>query len=352
MSLKNHTPFPALAWETLDQNNTRYMSVVCRVKFKIIIDHLGAHLRIDPEQGELFGSDIYYEDDDRELRYPSDYVAYKKNTDIIVNAHSFSPDKQPSQRWQCSVEIADVEDRAIIHKTLQVCGERFWRRGFIGWRLDEPSECLQVPIRYAYAYGGEIIDGEGTRVLSYDDNIAGRGLLEKKHSLKIQMAPQIESTDDPIDEGKPYQRYLPQGFGAIDRVTNLRLTHAGQYDEAWLAEHHPRLPKDYNEAFNQAAHPDLIYQGYLPSNAKFRLINLTRDHADITFNLPEYSLIARFVMNTGSIEKSMNIDTVIIDIEDEDPEKRTVYVTWRSRYLIEEEIQKVEISFKQEEHHG
>lgn len=351
MNLKNHTPFPALAWETLDQNDICYMSVVCRVKFKMIIDHPGAHLRIDPEQGELFGSDIYYDDDDdRELRYPSDYVAYKKNTDIIVNAHSFSPDNQPRQQWQCSVEIADAEDKAVIHKTLQVCGERFWRRGFIGWRLDQPSECLQVPIRYGYAYGGEIIDEEGMRVLSYDDNIAGRGLLEKKQPLKIQMAPQIESVDDPIDEDKPYHRYRPQGFGAIDRVTNIRLAHAGQYDEKWLTTHHPRLPQDYNEAFNQAAHPDLIYPGYLPSNAKFRLINLTREHANITFNLPEYSLIARFVMNTGSIEKSMNIDTVIIDIEDD--ENRSVYVTWRSRYPIEEEIQKVEISFKQEEKHG
>jgi hypothetical protein len=43
---------------------------------------------------------------------------------------------------------------------------------------------------------------------------------------------------------------------------------------------------------------------------------------------------------------------VIIDIEDEDTEKRSVYVTWRSRYPIEEEIQAVEISLNQEEHHG
>lgn len=350
MSLTNYTPFPALAWETLDQHNRRYMSTLCRVKFKIDIANSIAQLRLDPEQGELFGSDVYYDDNDQELRYPSDYVAFKKNTDIIVNARSFSPNNQPSKRWKCSVEIVDMEDKPIITKTLQICGERFWRRGFIGWRLDEPKECPHVPIRYSYAYGGEIIDEEGTQILSYEDNIAGRGLLDKKHSQKVHIAPQIESIDDPIDEDKPYHRYLPQGFGAIDKVSNLRLAHAGRYDEDWLKEHHPRLPQDFNEAFNQSAHPDLIYQGYLPSNAKFRLINLTRDYANITFTLPDYSFVSRFTTGTASIEKLMNIDTVIIDVEDD--EKRAVYVTWRNRYPIEEEIQKVEISLNQEEHHG
>lgn len=350
MSLTNYTPFPALAWETLDQNNRRYMSALCRVKFKIDIENRVAQLRLDPEQGELFGSDTYYDDNDQELRYPSDYVAFKKNTDIIVNARSFPPYHQPTQRWDCSVEVSDSLGRALIHKTLQVCGERFWRRGFIGWRLDEAKECSHVPIRYSYAYGGEIIDEEGNRLVSCDNNANGRGLLDKKHSQKVHMAPQIESIDDPIDEDKPYQRYVPQGFGAIDKVSNLRLAHAGRYDEDWLKEHHPRLPQDFNEAFNQCAHPDLICNGYLPSGAQFRLINLTKDNEVLTFGIPEYSFVSRFTTGTASIEKSMNIDTVIIDVEDD--EKHAVYVTWRSRYPIEEEIQKVEISFKQEENHG
>jgi hypothetical protein len=176
--------------------------------------------------------------------------------------------------------------------------------------------------------------------------------VHKKHTDKVIQAPRIESADTLISPDKPYERYLPQGFGAIEKTSYHRFRHAGTYDEAWLENHHPLLPHDFNDAYNQSAHPDLITQGYLLPGSRLNFINLSEDNSVQSFVLPDITFMSRYVMNTAHVGKPMNIDTVIVDIDDADQSNWNVYVTWRSRYVIDEEIQKVEISLTQEANNG
>ncbi len=352
MSLRNHTPFPALAWENSDASSQNYMSALCRVKFKLLQSDPASgvwELSIDPEQGELFGSDIYVEEGDKkELRYPSDYVSYKPNTDIIINAHAYAPERVPHRSWNCAVEVFDPYNKPILQKTLRVNGERFWRRAFIGWSLDKPEKCKSIPIRYAHAFGGKATLKNQEEHIYDEYNRAGCGLVHKQHTDKVIQAPRIESADTLISPDKPYEHYLPQGFGAIEKTSYYRFQHAGTYDDAWLENHHPLLPHDFNDAYNQSAHPDLITKGYLLPQSWLNFINLSEDNSVQSFALPDFTFISRFITNTSQVEKAMNIDTVIVDMDDINRIKWRVYVSWRNRYPIDEEIQKVEISFNQE----
>lgn len=347
MPLRNHTPFPALAWENIDASNQNYMSSLCRVKYKLMqTDPTNSvwELSLDPQQGELFGSDIYIkEGDEKELRYPSDYVSYKSNTDIIINAHAYAPERVPCRSWDCAVEVFDPYNKLILKKTLRVNGERFWRRAFIGWRLDKPEECKSIPIRYAHAFGGKATLKHQEDHIYDEYNRAGCGLVHKEHTDKVIQAPRIESADILIRHDKPYEHYLPQGFGAIEKTSYYRFRHAGTYDESWLENHHPLLPHDYNDAYNQSAHPDLIVQGYLLARSKLHFINLSEENGVETFVLPDFTFTSRYVTNTTQVEKTMNIDTIIVDMDDADRTKWSVYLSWRNRYPIDETIQKVEI---------
>ncbi|VAW63412.1 hypothetical protein MNBD_GAMMA10-1511, partial [hydrothermal vent metagenome] len=90
MEIKNLTPFPAIAWESVDANQCTYITGLIRVKYVFQKkDRVNQwELRLTPDQGELFAGDIYYHDDlNLPVRYESDFINYKPNTDIIINGY-------------------------------------------------------------------------------------------------------------------------------------------------------------------------------------------------------------------------------------------------------------------------
>lgn len=355
MSLTNYTPFPAVTWENTAQTGQTYMSAVCRVKYKLVSDneHGIWSLSLDSDQGDLFDEDIFYDDNTHaQIRYGSDYLPYKPGTDIIINAVAQAP--TPLQTWVCNVSLLTPSNHILIDKSLRIWGERFWRcQSITGiWRLDKEAQSTQkVPIQYAYAYGGEIeiLKGETKEVLAREENNPiGCGVLHKKQTEKTVRAPQIESLDDPIK--KAYHPYTPQGFGYINRTWGQRLVYGGTYDEDWLEHHHPLLPKDFDERFYQSAHPDMIVAGYIPKGSKIRLTNLMQGESIQSIYLPDTDIFARFRTNTTTEEVTMNIDTVLLDIESDECNDHRLYVTWRYRYPRDEEILESAIYTKEENH--
>lgn len=353
MSFVNHTPFPADTWETTAHTDQHYMSAVCRIKYKFnLTDKQGIwNLIPDTDQGELFDEDIFYDDNnDEQVRYPSDYVPHKSGTDIILNGAART--SSPQQTWTCNLSVYSSTNQRLLDKSLRVWGERFWRRQAITgfWKLDTTAKATDnIPIRYRYAYGGEITitDGETTTILAREEeNPIGCGILHKKHHDKITPAPQIEAFDDPIQ--KPYRSYTPQGFGALNRTWGQRLIYSGTYDEAWLENRHPLLPRDFDERFYHSANPDMILHDYLPKSAKIQLTNLLPGEPVQSVYVPSIDLIARFTTNSAIVDKTMHIDTVLLDIESDDWNDHRVYITWRYRHPIDEEIIQSDVYLKEE----
>ena len=212
MEFKNLTPFPALAFDGLDQRDIRFHTVVMRLTFHLQDD---GTLGLAPEQTPLVTTDEYYgELNQSSVRQESDFAPYKPHTDVIVNATAHAPSGKPTRHfdvrlllrstnkpaplpepprglnplqapsdkevanWQRAVSYAQshpIAGAVLIDKTLTLSGERWFRKkawpfrlfwwtvkwaslGIIRrnpWKLTAPQKLATLPLRYEYAYGGD-----------------------------------------------------------------------------------------------------------------------------------------------------------------------------------------------------
>lgn len=203
MEFRNLTPFPAIAFDALDQRDSRFHTVVMRLTFTLQPD---GTLAFAEEQTPLLASDMYYGEPNRSsVRQESDFAPYKPCTDVIVNAHAHAPGGRALEQFLAGIEIqsaaivpnlpprphgmnqfappsaaqlsawsrqcetAQLQARAdavVLSKNLLVSGPRLWRyrprllRAFTAfslqaWRLSRTRPITTLPLRYESSYGGE-----------------------------------------------------------------------------------------------------------------------------------------------------------------------------------------------------
>lgn len=211
MESKNHTPFPALAFEGIDQFDQAFHVVVLKQTLQITAQGLQYADQQRPlcEEDEFFGLP-----NQSSVRQESDFCHFKPRCDVIVNGTAYAPNGpsntvnvrlrvlgQPNssscmpampeplgpgmpvsddamRQWRAEVSrLQSEQSTSTIHidKTLIVTGERqlqhggslasgiggLLRLGTLGlvntspWSLDMPSKFESLPIRYEYAYGGQ-----------------------------------------------------------------------------------------------------------------------------------------------------------------------------------------------------
>src|SRR5690625_5122099 len=84
----------------------------------------------------------------------------------------------------------------------------------------------------------------------------------------------------------------PACFGFRAPNWQPRAGFAGTYDQHWQERRAPYLPDDYNSRFCNAAHPDLIYPGYLQGGEPVEITNM-HPEGKLKFTLPYLKLVAR-----------------------------------------------------------
>lgn len=260
MEFKNSTPFPAICWESINAKRQEFITTLVRIKYKINQTSKADvwTLELTPQQGELFGGDTFYNDDvNLPIRYESDFVTFKPNTDIIVNGRAQSIRQHPNLKADCRVFVANKNNEIIKELNLKISGQQ--REG----------------------------NNKNTN-------------------------PSFTS------------------FGVRNRTSKARLTYAGTYDEKWLKHQHPYPPHDFDYFYNQAATPELIMEGYLSSGTKIGLHNLLCENRTDGFHIPELHCFSEFTSPLNDTTRyKMNMDTLLIDIEDEDPRSWAVYASYR-----------------------
>jgi hypothetical protein len=256
MEFRNHTPFPALAFEGIDPENQPFH--VLTLRQTLTWDDDGTLTYAD-EQAPLNTKDHYFGEPHNSLvRQESDLCHFKPYCDVIVNAMAYAPKSQPSRRFNvrlrllCPHETLEpsappqglnpmqkpskqaqqawlaeynnlhqraAQEQVLLDKTLNVTGERWFVRrtaprrwlatglrwaslGILRpttWRLTRPQKTLSVPVRIDRAFGG-------TCRITANDPAAKR--LAKRHRLKPQ--PQARSSGALAQAGLQAN---PQGCG-------------------------------------------------------------------------------------------------------------------------------------------
>jgi len=331
MQVNNNTPFPCIAWDNTDPAKDWYVTCLTRVKYRLIPNSVSSkpwELRLAKDQDELFGGDIYYgEDIMRAVRYESDFIPFKPTTDIVLNAAAHT--SLASNDWSCGIQVLSPAGLLLKESLLRVCGERIWTSTPLGWAKTPMQETKKVMLRYENSEGGCILgetEDDVPKILAIDsDNPVGSGIKHRKMDKSDYPVAQV-NWRKPKMAFKPY----PPGFGFINRTWDIRLAYAGTYDRQWEQEQNPYLPSDFSYYHYQSANPELILDSYIELNSQFKLQNLLPAHPQVNFALPELSCFVDTTDHEGYKQRRrMNIDTVLIDIESDDPDDWAVYLSYR-----------------------
>jgi hypothetical protein len=329
MSVDNRSPFPALAFRQYNLTGDLLGVVVARGTFKLAN---GGPLVMDNVQRPLVMSDAYDGDPHQTPQMAcTDLVPFKPGTDVTFIGAAFAPDGVAASSWICGLKVGPVQKRLRVH------GPRFWRaktrktwRGLVdkkkedaldGWELTAGDAVTHVPIDWRFAFGGRLEDGE-----AFERNPVGVGLVNEDQFLERPEwpAPQIEDADAPIRSVS--DRPAPAGLGPLSPFWEDRVQKAGTYDDAWLNDRHPLLPRDFDFSFWQAAHPDLVADPWLRGDEPFELDHLLPGLGMFRGRLPNIRLEATIDRGMGPARGPMVLDGVHFDMR---PGVGRVFLTWR-----------------------
>jgi hypothetical protein len=351
--LVNYTPYPNFRYYSRDKDDREFGIIIVKATHELA--QSGRLLVAEEQAPMVFKDKCHGAVNVTSLWHPSDLVPNKPATDVIVNAVACAPNGLAMPSWKCGLKI---ESNGEIHlqKVLQVTGPREWNpawkrklgedesvnwkdhKTYFGkWVLSEPEAVSKVPLRYELAFGGEIATGknaDGNPLFDTNHyNPLGRGLMniEWTNHCKPVLAPQIEDPDDPVCEA--FKVYNPQGFGSIPPAWLPRRPLGGTYDQKWIDTVWPAWPHDYDFAYHQSAHPDLIVRPFLKGGEKVTLSGLASWAKIVEFNLPSEELFVDFVREDGTSDRIfMDLDTVFLDIASASQRDWRIFLSWRVNF--------------------
>nr|USU31342.1 DUF2169 domain-containing protein [Methylobacterium sp. OTU13CASTA1] len=338
MQLVNRTAFSAFAFRQFDQNGDLDCVVSVRGTFRF---EPGGTLAVADRQEPFQWEDVYDgEPQQGSLLRQGDLVPYKPGTDVTLLGDAVNPNPDGGP-FVCRIRIGNQ-----IDASLRVMGPRRWQartrrtwRGLLqrdpqpvleGWDLSGPEPAARVPLTWASAVGGTLPGATGE---VHPDNPLGLGLVDRAHCdhRETYPAPTIEAVDAPVERWNALP--APAGFGPLPPWWRPRQRYAGTYDEAWLAERHPLLPRDFDPRFWQCAPTGLVATPWLAGTEAFTLDNLHPDAPHLTGGLPGIMLGVTARDERATTKHPLVLDGVQFDLR---AGRDAVLLTWRCRFPLPE----------------
>lgn len=376
MEFRNHTPFPGLAFQGVDQRVQPFHVAVLRQTLTWNDD---AVMRFAEVQLPLCEEDVALTSEaGAPVSQESDLCHFKPRCDVIVNATGYPPTSaggQATNAFLIGLRVSREAD-VLINKVLRVHGPRSFaymrhpKRGESAWHLTAGDVVSAMRIDLRSAWGGQCrLDPDTAESKRFIAETGASGQVEDHGALKwehfaanpvgkgfwrdwylralgvTQMAaPEIEYADRPITV-RHLERALSGEFDGLQGlVASLgvrpkghpeRAKMVGTVDEAFISSSAP-LPRDFDFAVWNAAWPDQQVD-YLVGDELLELVNLgnPRDRAlqrdvhgnsRLALRLPGHQpfLLARF--DSGALgELPARLDTVIVE-----PDQRLVHLVWRA----------------------
>ena len=267
-------------------------------------------LSAEEEQPYATGDQYYTDDDDQVggIRYASDFVYYKSQTDVSLVGHCYAP--QGKKTASCLTQFMLAQKSMNLH----VFGDRFWIRNAGGFFATEPIPFEKVELRYENSFGGAIIEG----------NPIGKGSAKTilANGSTVWPLPNIEYPRQRITS--PKQIPVPAGFGPLNSGWSLRKNKLGTYDKHWLEKKWPWFPDDFDPAYFNSSPQAMQISGYLIGDESLQFSNLHPEISDYRTTLPGIKVrcFTRTHSKDPSIGKSfqeinMELDTLAIDMDAE-----------------------------------
>lgn len=382
----NLTPFDALAFKGYDIQDREYHIVAMAVGYRLQKQDNGhwiAQIMDDDPISLCLGDEHFGDPSKSSLSRESDMIPYKPSCDVLVTGSAYAPAEKEIKHWdvKLSLKKGTHAEESILTKQLRVSGLSIFRRvASKKYKRTAIAPTNKVALRYENAWGGASrVDTPGEEQTPESlpllnevcfSNPVGGGWIEKRWFKALAdaklpepeflPAPQIDHADGsqlekPIVATHPGGEldaqtmaevagsygYTPAGFGPLCKAWAPRLALAGTYDQKWLDERHPMLPKDFDFAFwngapldQQIKFPDLTEHYQLVTE------NLTPGGGQMRVAIPPHRALVLADLGGVHLPFPMQVDTLILDTD-----QMRLITIWRAGILESLEPERLEARF-------
>lgn len=320
----NETPFAVEQLFLMDKNGRDILVLVIKATYQI---NGNSKLEIADKQVPVNVSGEYYgEQGKSSFKYEPEVASVKIATDVALIGHAY-PDRPSATKVDVTLKVGTIQ------KTVRVFGERQWTNTIGLKRISSPKPFNKIPLVYERAFGGWDRTNANLKKHTFEQrNPFGRGYGKFVEGKKL---PNLENPKKRIKN--PNDKPSPAGFGFIGPEWQTRVKYIGTYDKNWMETKMPLLPDDFDQRYYNAAHPDLIAQGYLKGNEPVEIVNASQN-GQLKFNLPGILPPEGMVVMKDETKHSINtnLDTVIINTDD-----YILLLLWRGNIDIHGKIHEV-----------
>ena len=327
MNLINATKMQAGYTLGLDKDARESLVVVVKGTF-LIPRHESEEAKLAPEQVPLVTADVFTGEPGLSAPlYETDYAPRKPRCDVLLNGSAYAPGGKPTERVTVKLRVGSMS------KSFDVVGKRTWKGGILGFSVSAIEPFTIQPISYNVAFGG--IDktvADPAKQKAYLPNHVGVGYHDNLNAQAVvgQPLPNTEETGKPVNN--PKGSFKPMAFGPIGRQLSERVKWAGTYDQKWLDDVSPFLPKDFDERYFQAAPQDQQID-YLNGGEEVELLNLTKQ-GRTKFKLPIVEMPIEFTLRDRSRKEIKPVlDTLMVE-----PDFGRFTMEWRVSLALKRNI--------------
>jgi hypothetical protein len=253
--------------------------------------------------------------------YEPEIAPSKVGTDVVLIGSAFG-------RGGSCVDVTILV--GTLRKTVRVFGDRFWYRSLTGIERTEPAFFDKIPLTYERAFGGWDRSHPDPKKHGFEPrNPVGIGF--RLRGGRFEEGVRLPNLEDPRQLISNYgDTPPPAGFGFTSPDWQPRASFAGTYDDQWMKERMPLLPKDFDRRFFSAASAGLTASGYLNGDEAVSIENASPQRI-LSFNLPGVPPPKCRVKLTQrrDAEISMLLDTVIINTD-----KDLLLLLWRGNLAL------------------
>lgn len=247
-----------------------------------------------------------------------DFAPRKRACDVLLVGSAHAPEGRQVARMRAGLRVGTME------KVFEVVGDRVWLAGLTGITASAPQPFTQMPISYDLAFGGSDRNSDDEREHdAYLSNPVGRGWHKHLKNAWVDGTPlpNLEEAGQAVTS--PSGNYRPVALGPLGRGWPQRARYAGTYDDDWLANVFPFLPKDFDERYYQAAPED--QQIALPTGPVDVALSGLRPDGPRQFALPFFEAPVHVFPKRGPREDlTATLDTIAFE-----PDEERFTMCWR-----------------------
>ena len=326
MDLLNATKMQA--GYTMGTDSSGRESIVVAIKGTFILPQTNEKPELAATQIPLMMTDTFTGDAGFSAPiYEVDYAPIKPYCDVLLLGGAYAPQGKPIEKIQVGLKLDSMT------KTFMVVGERQWQAKGSSIKPSDPLPFKYQAISYDNAFGGldDFLE-DPEKHQAYMKNPIGKGYHVHLDEQLVNTSPlaNTEEVNQPIQS--PHKNYQPMSFSPIGRHWESRSQYAGTYDDAWLDDQFPFLPKDFDNRYFQSAPQDQQIP-YPTGGEEVILINLSAN-GRIHFKLPNIDMPVIFFLKKGKKHTcEAVIDTIILE-----PDKGIFTMTWRISLPLKKNI--------------